>query len=241
VAWLRYRLFAHPAPLATEASFTSTGSFGRALLPIVVSGAAVSAVPVVEKLLALPLGPGSASHLEYATRVLVIPAVLFDGAIAPHFLSAWSQLRARDGRPPTRHEVAAALRTAFAVAALVAVAIAGLAPEIVRLLLHHGKFTGEDAAAVVGLLRLMSLAFVGNMCALVVERAYFAAERNTLLATVAISRAVIRLLAIVLLLGGVGLGIRAFPIAYATAEWAYLLLLWVFNRGSPRLLDDQRA
>ena len=56
-----------------------------------IAGIAGTLAPVIEKLLAVRLGPGSASHLEYATRVLIIPAVLFDGALAPLLLSRWSR------------------------------------------------------------------------------------------------------------------------------------------------------
>ena len=224
--WLRHSLFAAHELVTTGAEFTPTGSFRRALAPLVVAGAAVTGVPVLEKLFALSLGPGAASHLEYATRVLVIPAVLFDGAIAPHFLSTWSQLRATDGRPPSRREIGAALGTALMAAAPLAVLLAVMAPQVIALLLHHGRFSDSDASAVVLLLRLMALGFTGGMCALVVERAYLASERNTLLAFLSTTRAAIRLLMIALLLRA--WGIRAFPLAYAAGEWAYLLLLWTF-------------
>ena len=235
VLWLRRRAFVNAELLQTHASFTPGGSFGRALVPILVAGAAVTAVPVLEKVLALGLGAGAASHLEYATRLLVVPAVLFDGAIAPHFLSAWSQLRATDGRALSRHEIGSALGIAFLTAAPLAGAVWLFAPEVVSVLLHHGRFTALDAASVVALLRLMALAFAGNMCALVTERAYLATQRNTLLATLSLARAGVRLLGIALLLGSAG--IRAFPIAYALSEWTYLLVLWSFL---PRRPDTSR-
>lgn len=236
VVWLRHTLFSNREHVAAGREFTPTGSFGHALVMMVASGAAVSAVPVLEKILALPLGSGAASHLEYATRLLVIPAVLFDGAIAPHFLSAWSQLRATDGRPPTRREVAVALATALIVAGPLAVILAVFAPEIVGLLLHHGRFTQSDATSVVALLRILALGFTGSMGALVAERAYLATQRNALLAALSTTRAVVRLITIGILLNSIG--ILAFPTAYAAGEWAYLFLLWSFL---PRQVEPLRA
>ena len=168
----------------------------------IVGGVTLAVVPVVEKLLALRLGPGAASHLEYATRLLIVPAVVFDGALAPQLLARWSGWAVTEGRAPSRREIWTAVSRAIFLAAALAVPLAVFAPRLVALLLRHGRFNANDAAAVSSLLQVLAIGFVGSMGVLLTAQAYLATSRNRLLAAVTVLRGGVRVAVAVALLCG---------------------------------------
>ncbi len=197
------------------------------------ASAAIAAAPVVERLLATRLGVGSVSRLEYGMRLLVVPAVLFDGAIVPLVLARWTQQIAAGGRHPGRREVFRVVGKGFLVAAAIGGLLGFFAPQFVHLLLARGRFTPEDEAAVSALLRLLALAFVANMTAQLVERHYIATTRNRVLAVLSVFRVILRIgLAWSLL---ARLGLAAFAIGFAVSDWVYLVALAVLLQPSPPL------
>jgi len=195
----------------------------RAVAAQAVGGAAGGAAPLVERLLAVSLGAGGVSHLEYAARLLAVPAVLFDGAIAPLLLARWSQEIAAHGHEPPRAEVLRIVAKGLALALACALALVAAAPLVVHLLLAHGRFTSTSEVAVASLLQLLSVGFVATMGALMLERFYLASTRNRTLAVLSFCRAAIRVLSVWLLLPSSGL--TAFAIGYALADWSYLVIL----------------
>ncbi len=228
--WLRRRVLAKVRePVAVDTA--PAVSFAHAVSGMVLGAVTLSLVPVVEKLLAVRLGPGSVSHLEYATRLLIIPAVLFDGALAPHLLAGWSQRVVAEGRAPSRQEIWVAVGRGLLLAAGLAVLVAAFAPQIVGVLLLHGRFQTGDAAAVSSLLRVLAIGFVGSMGALLAERAYLAAARNWMLAALMVLRGGLRVAVVVVLLSS--LRLLAFGVGFATAEWCYFLALLVACRPAP--------
>ena len=101
--------------------------------------------------------------------------------------------------------------------------MAAFAPELVHVLLAHGRFGPADEEAVASLLRLLSVAFVGNMTAQLLERHYIAMTRNRALAALSLGRAIVRLGLALSLLDT--LGLRAFAIGFAVSDWCYVLAL----------------
>jgi hypothetical protein len=77
-------------------------------------------------------------------------------------------------------------------------------------------------------LQALSIAYVANMGASLVERRYLALTRNRTLAALSVGRATLRLLTVWLLLQSKGL--LAFPIGFAVSEWTYLLILVLLMR-----------
>jgi peptidoglycan biosynthesis protein MviN/MurJ (putative lipid II flippase) len=161
--------------------------------------------------------------LEYATRLLGVPAVLFDGAIAPLLLARWSEEIAAHGREPPRAEVVRIVAKGLALALGCALALVASAPLVVHLLLAHGRFTSSSEVAVVRLLQLLAVGFVATMGALMLERFYLASTRNRTLAVLSLCRAGIRVVSVWFLLPSYGL--TAFAIGYALADWSYLITL----------------
>jgi putative peptidoglycan lipid II flippase len=218
--WLRSRLARAITP-ETHGSSVIPG-FGAAASAQVLAGATGASAPFVERILATTLGTGGVSMLEYAARLLVVPAVLFEGGFAPLLLARWSNDMAQ-GKVPDRSEVVRAVGKGILLALGIAAAIALLAEPGVRLLLGHGRLSESEVTAIAGLLRLLSIGFVATMGALLLERLYLAHAKNRRLAFLAILRVAVRLAVVIVVLPTMGLS--GFAAGYAVAEWAYLLAL----------------
>ncbi len=229
VLWLRHRL-KRQSRVETENDPVALGGFGHAGAAQVLAGATGNSGPVIERLLAVGLGAGAVSHLEYATRLLIVPAVLFDGALAPLMLVRWSNDVATSGSGPSRKRTLGIVLKAMGVAAVSAGLLVLLAEPLVNLLLRHGRFQGSDASTVADLLQLLALGFVGSMGALMVERHYLAVSRNRTLAALSVGRVSVRILTAVALLPVTGL--YAFGYGYIVSEWSYLLVLCLLLRPS---------
>jgi putative peptidoglycan lipid II flippase len=201
----------------------TTGSLVRSAGAVMLGAIMGTAGPVLEKLMAVTLEAGAASYLEYAYRLLAIPAVLFDGALAPLLLARWSQAVATGGRLPAGAEIWRPVVRGLGLAAAIGLTTALLAPGLVAVLLLHGRFRPEDGASVTRLLQGLSLGFVATMGALLLERFYIAATRTGTIATYSSLRAAVRVLVALALLRR--LGLLAFVIGYAVAEWGYLAAL----------------
>jgi peptidoglycan biosynthesis protein MviN/MurJ (putative lipid II flippase) len=234
--WLRHRLLtltdpypAHAPP--TPQSAALLGSLSAGVAGVTVGVAMGAAAPVFEKIIAVSVGAGVASHLEYAYRLLSVPAVLFDGALAPMLLARWSQQVVTQGRSPSRAEIFLPVLKGMAAAAVCAVLIAILASPIVRVLLFHGRFTVADAAAVSVLLRGLVLGFVGTMSAMLLERSFLSTGRGGVLAITATLRSGVRVIMVLTLLPS--LGTLAFVVAYAVAEWTYVSTLAILAKPTP--------
>ena len=231
VWWLR-RAIVRDLPPDAGAHPASLRDLARAASAQAGASAAIGAAPLVERLLAATLGVGAVSHLEYAMRLLSVPAVIFDGALVPLVLARWTSQITTTGAAPPRRDVLRVLGKGLALAAGIAAVLALFAPHIVQLVLEHGRFTPADAVAVAHVLQALSVAYVANMGASLLERYYVALMRNRTLATLSVGRAAVRLLTVWLLLQREGL--LAFPIGFAVSDGAYLLTLVLLIPGARR-------
>jgi peptidoglycan biosynthesis protein MviN/MurJ (putative lipid II flippase) len=227
VWWLR-RALARELPSHQGAHPESLHGLARAASAQAGAGAAIGAAPLVERLLAATLGVGAVSDLEYAMRLLSVAGVLFDGALVPLILARWTNQITTTGVPPSRREVLRVLGKGLVLAAGIAAVLALSAGRLVPLVLGHGRFTAADAVAVARVLQALSIAYVANMGASLVERRYVALTRNRTLAALSVGRAALRLLTVWLSLQSKGL--LAFPIGFAVSEWTYLLILVLLMR-----------
>ena len=220
LVWLRVKLGQVVGPGSGGSPLIP--GFGAAASAQVLAGATGASAPFVERVLATTLGTGGVSMLEYAARLLVVPAVLFEGGFAPLLLARWSNEMAA-GRVPQRREVVRAVGKGILLAVVIAAALALLAHPAVHLLLGHGRLSGPDVTAIANLLRLLSIGFVATMGALLLERLYLAHAKNRRLAILAIMRVAVRLAVVIVVLPSMGLS--GFAVGYAVAEWAYLISL----------------
>ena len=226
--WLRRQLIRR-VPATGETRRAPLGPLARAASAQTGASAAIGAAPVVERLLALSLGVGAVSHLEYAMRVFSIASVLFDGALVPLLLARWTSHVTVTGAPPARRDVFRVLAKGLAVAGGVALLLPLVATPLVELLLRHGRFTSADAVAVAAVVRALAVAYVANAGSSLVERYYIASRRNRTLAALSLGRAALRLVTAWSLLGSEGL--IAFPIGFAVSECTYLFVLLLLTRA----------
>jgi putative peptidoglycan lipid II flippase len=224
VWWLR-RAVGRELPADQGARPESLRDLRRAASAQVGASAAIGAAPVVERLLAASLGIGAVSHLEYAMRLLSVAAVLFDGALVPLMLARWTSHITTTGAAPARRDVLRVLGKGLGLAAGIASILALFATPLVQVVLGHGRFTPADARTVATVLRALSIAYVANMGASLLERYYIALMRNRTLAALSVGRAALRLGTVWLLLRGQGL--LAFPIGFAVSEGTYLVILFL--------------
>jgi len=230
VWWLR-RAIVRELPSDTGSQRASLRDLARAASAQVGASAAIGAAPLVERLLAATLGIGAVSHLEYAMRLLSVAAVIFDGALVPLVLARWTSQITTTGAAPPRRDVLRVLGKGLGLAVAIAAVLALFSPRIVQLVLQHGRFTPADTVAVARVLQALSVAYVVNMGASLLERYYIALMRNRTLATLSVGRAALRLLTVWLLLQREGL--LAFPIGFAVSDGAYLLtLVLLMNKAS---------
>lgn len=197
--------------------------FARAAFAQVTAVAIGGTAPLGERVLATSLGTGGVSHLEYAARLLIVPQLVFDGALSPILLSRWSREIAVRGRGPKPQEVAKEVLEGMGVALAMGAVLALTAPFWVHLILRHGHFSDVDAAEVSDLLRLLSLGFVFSMGAVLLERYFMATARNRTLALLSVLRVLTRVGVAFALIAH--LRLRAFACGFAGGELVYLLAL----------------
>ena len=225
--WLRSRLFA-VAPPADAGGVESLRPLALAAGAQIAASAAIAVAPVVERMLAIRLGPGAVSHLEYAARLLIIPGVLFDGALAPLLLAHWTEVLTKSKSVPSPRVVLWTVARGLGLAAACGGLLALTASPVVHVLLGHGRFGVADEAAVASLLRVLCIGFLATMSALLLERFYLAAVRNRVLAVLSVLRVTVRLATVIMFLPS--LGLLAFAVGYAVADWLYLVSLVVLLR-----------
>ena len=127
----------------------------------------------VERHLGSALPEGTISHLNYAQKVAQIP-MLVALLICTVTFPALARSAAAGETEAARRRVEADLRT---VTALMLVAVAFLvvyAPDIVHLLLEHGRFTAADTAATAGIMRVYAFGLLGHVLVTAASRPYFA-------------------------------------------------------------------
>ena len=188
----------------------------------------LSSAQFIERFLVGTVAVAAISRIEYANRLVMVAAVLFDGGIGPWLLARWATVRVRAGLKSDWLSVYRPLVLAGTAALAVAGILALGAPLIVAGVLHHGAFTTDDAAVVTKVLRWYAIGYFFNMSALCVERLLLARAQNRLFLVLTAVRSVVRVATIMLLLGQIG--ILALPAGYAAAEATYLVALLVASR-----------
>lgn len=230
--WLRThwrRAVARLEPGETPAQPASN----RAALRQVVAQLLVASGPLIERFLIAGIGAAAVSRVEYASRLLWVAAVVFDGGIGPYLLSRWATQRAAG---TLRADWAHVFRPLAAVAALAAAVGLGMvlcAPLIVSILLDRGAFTAEDTAIVTGLLRWYGVGFVFSMVAGCCERLLLACGDSRRFLRLSAVRVTVRVTVILLAL--TPLGLVAAPCGYLIAEIVHAsLLLLTISIAGPR-------
>jgi peptidoglycan biosynthesis protein MviN/MurJ (putative lipid II flippase) len=228
VWWLQQRWNRAITDLPEGIEESSDNGFAAAAGHQMVAQGVLSAAQFIERFLVGTVAVAAISHVEYALRLVMVLAVLFDGGIGPWLLARWSNIRVRSALPSDWTNVYRPLIAAGFVAMAVSAVLILAAPVVVAVVLRHGAFTVADAAAVTQLVRWYGLGFFLNMNALCIERLLLARAQNRLFARLATLRATTRIVTVLLLLDS--LGVLALPTAFIISEFIYLIALVVASR-----------
>jgi peptidoglycan biosynthesis protein MviN/MurJ (putative lipid II flippase) len=233
VLWLRRQWSRAISRLADGESGEPDRGFISAAAHQMAAQGMVSAAQFFERFLVGTVALAAISRVEYANRLVMVAAVVFDGGVGPWLLATWSNARVLTGLRSDWQAVYRPIVLAVVAAAGMASIMAFGAPLIVSLILHHGAFTDADSSLVTQLLRWYALGYFFNMSALCVERLLLARAQNRTFAALCAVRATVRLATIVLLLRRAG--ILALPIGYLAAEVLYFCSLLAVSRRESTL------
>jgi len=228
VWWLRSRWRRALGDIKEGSSGAPERGFASAAAHQMAAQGMMAGAQFLERFLVGTVAVAAISHIEYATRLIMVAAVVFDGGIAPWLLVRWSNARVRTALPSNWISVYQPIALGALAALLISCALIGTAPLIVSGLLQHGAFTAEDGVAVAQLLRWYAVWYFVNMCTLCVDRLLLARAQNRLLAGLAAVRASVRIGAILVLLSR--LGMFALPAGAIVADVVYLAALLVVSR-----------
>lgn len=183
----------------------------------------LAAAQFLERLLVGTVAIAAISRIEYAYRIIVAAAVLFDSGVGPWLLARWANVRVIARLRSDWETVYRPLLIASVAALVVSSLIAATAPPLVEVVFHHGAFTTDDSHIVAQILRWYAVGYFFNMSALCVERLLLARVQNRMFLGLAVVRSVVRFGTVLALLHP--FGVFALPVGYATGECVYLCVL----------------
>lgn len=134
-------------PLRIRFGFRSEGwhALAGASVALVIGNVCAGSLVVVDQVQAATLGAGGASTLGFASRLLLLPAVLLSLMITRAMLPIFAQMHARRDTAALDALVYRSVLAAFAVGAIGALAIWVLAPVLVSTAFERGSFTAADS------------------------------------------------------------------------------------------------
>jgi putative peptidoglycan lipid II flippase len=115
--------------------------------PTVMGMAVIQINVLVDRLVALALGPSAPATLYYANRLVQFPLGVFGIALATAALPVMAAQVAREEKEEFKRTVAYALRVVFLIALPAAVGLLVLRSPIVALIFQHKEFTAASTAA----------------------------------------------------------------------------------------------
>jgi putative peptidoglycan lipid II flippase len=187
-----------------------------AFAPIAVYTLSRQAQVFVERYLGSSLEPGTISHLNYATKVAQMP-MMVALLICTVTFPALARNVAAGEADQARRRLEADLRTVTALIFVSAAFLIAFAPQIVSVLLEHGRFTPQDTEATAAIMRVYALGLFGHALVGVLSRPFFLGERRTwypalamgagLLATAVLAVGGVQFLGVYAIAGANGVGI----------------------------------
>ncbi len=120
------------------------------------------------------LGTGTVAQLGYARQLMLMPVGVLGQALATAALPILSGLWSQGRREELDRVLLDTLRAGLGLGLLAAAAILALAEPLVQLVYQRGRFTPEDAARVILLLRIFALAVPAWIAQQIAVRAFFA-------------------------------------------------------------------
>ncbi len=171
-------------PLRIRFGFRSQGwhSLAGATLALVVGNVCAGSVLLVDQVQAAALGEGGASTLGFASRLLLLPAVLLSMLISRAMLPVFAQMQAREEVAAFDSLVMRSMLIALGVGTAGALAGWLLAPLLVDLAFQRGSFTVEDSRRTAEAVRWGILQLPCYLASIVLVQALLSRRRYTAVA-----------------------------------------------------------
>jgi putative peptidoglycan lipid II flippase len=161
-----------PRRLAVRGSVVTVGAFAPVALYTLTRQSQV----FVERYLGSALPPGTISHLNYAQKVAQLPMLVALLVCTVTFPTLARNVAAgQDGKARLRLE--SDLRAVTALILVAAAYLVAFAPQIVGILLQHGRFGAADTAATASIMRVYALGLLGQALVGVLCRPFFTGTR----------------------------------------------------------------
>ncbi len=148
----------------------------RLALPMIIGIVALLLNPIIDRLMAAPLGEGSVSTLTYAGRVTMIPVALLGAGYFVVLLSHWSEIAARGNLDELRLQLKKAVRVVLFIILPISIYLFMMRVPVIRLLFGRGAFTEEAVAATADLLGILALGLVPYILIITLNRVYLAMQ-----------------------------------------------------------------
>ena len=184
----------------------------------------------VSTLLATSPGTGAVSWLNYAFRLMYLPAGLFGVSIATAVLPAVARHAAVGELAHVRATVSRGLAMMLMMNIPATLGLLVLARPIVELLFEHGRFTAADTEATAALLRLYALGLIGYSAARIASPIFYALRQSRTAVAVSLLAIAGNVLLSVLLVALMGFRGLALSTAVAALGHGGLLVLLLHRR-----------
>jgi len=200
------------------------------MLPTVAGLIVVELNLLVDNKLASRLGDGSIASLQYAIRLFQLPLGLFAVALGTALLPQLSRHASAHDPRAFGEDLRQGLRLAALVLLPAAVGLIVLGGPVIALLFEHGRFTPDDTARTLYVLRFLALGLLGYGMTHLLTRAFYALQdtRTPVLASaVAVG---VNIAFDLLLIGPLGVGGLALATALAGFTQAAVLAVLLQRR-----------
>ena len=187
-----------------------------------------------EKWIGATLAPGAIAAITYARKLMMAPVGVVGQAVGAALLPSLTSLFQRADRAGFESLFTTTLRTTLALGLFAAGALAALASPAVGFLYEHGKFGGDEAAVVTGLLGILAWAVPGWVVQQVAVRGFYA--RGEMWRAMALSTGIALAVFPLYWWSARNRGLEGLAVASTTAIWlnALVTVIWLRVRaGSP--------
>ncbi len=187
-----------------------------------------------EKWIGATLAPGSIAVITYARKLMMAPVGIVGQAVGAALLPSLTALHQKADRAGFDSLFTTTLRTALGLGVLAAGALATLALPAVRFVYESGRFSGDDAQVVAGLLVVLACAVPGWVVQQVAVRGFYA--RGEMWRAMALSTGIALAVFPLYWWSGREHGVRGLAVASTTAITlnALVTVIWLRIRaGAP--------
>ena len=224
---MRYKFIALWRDPAVKRIFSLMG-------PMIIGFGVIQINVIVDRLLALWLGPGAASKLYFGNRLMQLPLGVFGAALAVAVLSLMSKQIARNDMESFRNTLSYGLRLVFFVGLPAGVGLMILGMPLVKILFQHRAFTVEATVGTARVLCFYSLGLFAYMGVKIVTQGFYALQDSRTPVKIAGCMVGLNLILNLILM----IPLREAGLALATAICAFINMLLLMRIIIKRLSWD---